>query len=188
MEAVGEHGTSVHALDSILREGFRRSRNVWDWLGDGVYFWENNFSRAREWATEQHGSDGCVVRASIELRDCVDLTNRGWFQLMRDHADELRRRMDEAGIALPRQAGKNHAQDRLVVNYLVERLEAAGVGVACLRAVFSEGEPAFQSSGFYSQAHVQIAVRDLTLIRITDYWTEGRGWTKLGERGMLEKL
>ena len=35
---LGYHGTSVIAADRILEDGFRISKNAYDWLGDGVYW------------------------------------------------------------------------------------------------------------------------------------------------------
>ena len=36
---VGHHGTSQQIADQVLSGGFLVSKNAYDWLGDGVYFW-----------------------------------------------------------------------------------------------------------------------------------------------------
>ena len=38
LEVLGYHGTSASRAAQIMREGFRMSRNDWDWLGEGIYF------------------------------------------------------------------------------------------------------------------------------------------------------
>ncbi len=48
----GFHGTTLAAAQSIERDGFKLSEKRWDWLGDGVYFFQDGPYRARalEWA------------------------------------------------------------------------------------------------------------------------------------------
>ncbi|HEU4883856.1 MAG TPA: hypothetical protein VFT45_16470 [Longimicrobium sp.] len=50
MRAIGYHGTSAEAARRILSSGFEISRNEYDWLGDGAYFFQDAPLRAREWA------------------------------------------------------------------------------------------------------------------------------------------
>jgi hypothetical protein len=40
IELVGYHGTNRQAAESILANGFETSQNEYDWLGEGVYFWQ----------------------------------------------------------------------------------------------------------------------------------------------------
>jgi hypothetical protein len=37
LRAVGYHGTSTAVAQTVLRDGFKISRNVYDWLGAGVH-------------------------------------------------------------------------------------------------------------------------------------------------------
>ena len=66
----------------VLRDGFRISRNAYDWLGDGVYFFQDAPNRAREWAAQRYGSDGVVIRSVIRLDDCLDLLDIQWNDLL----------------------------------------------------------------------------------------------------------
>src|SRR5438445_9476736 len=50
IEAYGYHGTTVESARTIMREGFEHSREGYDWLGDGIYFWQDAPERAWEWA------------------------------------------------------------------------------------------------------------------------------------------
>ena len=80
----------------------------------------------------------------------------------------------EAGLRLPRQTVGAHRLDREVINYTVGVLAERGITVRCVRSAFSEGRPVYPDSAIYDRAHVQIAVRDVTLcIRRT--WLEPHG-------------
>ena len=58
------------------------SQNAWDWLGSGIYFWEQNPLRALEYAVESAErkqfnkkpiSTPFVLGAIIDLGNCLDL-------------------------------------------------------------------------------------------------------------------
>ena len=84
----GYHGTSVEAAERILTEGFKPSQNQWEWLGHGVYFWQDAPLRAYEWGREwlkRRGYDGpvAVVAAEILLVDFMDLLDQQGMRLLR---------------------------------------------------------------------------------------------------------
>jgi hypothetical protein len=54
--------------------------------------------------------------------------------------------------------------DRAVVNYAARMLAREGESVRAVRGVFAEGAPVFPGSAIMNRAHVQIAVRDASLI------------------------
>ena len=50
---IGFHGCDRKIRDSIITQkskNLKPSENSYDWLGNGVYFWENNHERALEYA------------------------------------------------------------------------------------------------------------------------------------------
>lgn len=50
---LGYHGCDKEVGEQILagKADFKTNEeNTWDWLGHGIYFWENNPKRAKEWA------------------------------------------------------------------------------------------------------------------------------------------
>lgn len=67
MRAIGFHGTSAGAAQRILSTGFEISRNEYDWLGDGAYFFQDAPVRALEWARQRFGDDAAVLGAEIDL-------------------------------------------------------------------------------------------------------------------------
>jgi hypothetical protein len=52
LQVYGYHGTSQTKALSILDRGFRASDNDYDWLGTGIYFFQDAPLRAKQWATE----------------------------------------------------------------------------------------------------------------------------------------
>ncbi len=50
---IGFHGCDISVRDKVVcsgTESLKASDNEYDWLGGGVYFWENNYDRAYEFA------------------------------------------------------------------------------------------------------------------------------------------
>jgi hypothetical protein len=160
MRAIGYHGTSIEAVQRILSSGFQISRNEYDWLGDGAYFFQDAPARAREWAEQRFGTDAAVVGAEIDLVDCIDLLDIGWQAVVEQSYADLLLRLQASGQPIPHQTSGAHRLDRAVVNHTVGLLQRAGIPVRTVRAAFAEGKPLFPGSGLWSRAHVQIAVRD----------------------------
>src|SRR6266516_1241891 len=71
---VGYHGCSRETAERILAgERFIPSRRSYDWLGEGIYFWEYGPYRAYEWAEGKHRENAAVLGATIRLGRCVNL-------------------------------------------------------------------------------------------------------------------
>ncbi|MGB5637309.1 MAG: hypothetical protein WBM44_25005 [Waterburya sp.] len=51
LEVYGYHGTSLSAAQKIIEQGFNFSINDYDWLGTGVYFFQDAPLRASSWAS-----------------------------------------------------------------------------------------------------------------------------------------
>jgi hypothetical protein len=169
---VGYHGTSQDAAADILKSGFRPSRNDYDWLGDGIYFFEDSAERAWAWARELFGAEAAVVGAEIELKDCMDLKQPSWAKLLNELYNEFLADLKALGQDPPvqRPGSGAHRLDRAVINYAAGVLGEEGFAIRTVRGVFAEGAPAFPGSHVYDLSHVQIAVRDEALI--TKVWLE----------------
>jgi hypothetical protein len=164
MGAIGFHGTSTEAARRILSGGFEISRNEYDWLGDGAYFFQDAPVRAMEWARERFGKEAAVIGAEIDLADCIDLLDIPWEQAIVRTFQRYLGHLTRSGIPIPRQSQGAHRLDRGVLNYLVDGLAHDGRKIRSVRAVFPEGEPMYPRSALLTRAHVQIGVRDLTAI------------------------
>ncbi|SRR5579875_394296 len=83
--------------------------------------------------------------------------------------NNLKRAMDWAkkhfkANAAVKQTALKHNRDRAVIEYLIEQYRVRGTAIRCVRSSFNEGKPIFPMSAIYRQAHIQIAVRDTSLI------------------------
>ena len=169
--AIGYHGTRISAAQAILDEGFRISENQYDWLGDGVYFFQDAPQQAWDWALERYGDDAAVVGARIRTAECVNLLDTGWNSFMANVYNSYLSFLNRLGDQVPEQSGGNHRLDREVINYAVGVLEDSGYNVACIRAAFAEGRPVYPNSAILDLTHVQIAVRHPDRC-LDDIWLE----------------
>lgn len=160
MIAKGYHGTSLTAAKSILEAGFRISRNPYDWLGDGVYFFQDAPTRAWDWAIAHHGNDAAVIGAEIHIVNCIDLLDVDWYPVITNSYNSFLKILKDSGRSLPEQSEGAHRLDREVFNYTADVLGARGQKIACVRAAFAEGRAVYADSAIFDRSHVQIAVRE----------------------------
>ena len=156
---VGYHGTSRKHARNILRRGFKPSGNDWDWLGRGIYFFEEDLERAQEWAREHHVDDPAVIAAVIDLGGVLDLNQRGTLDQLQLAAKQLEASYHSAGQTLPNNRGQRRMFDNLLINYFCNKAASAHV-YPVVRGLFEEGPPIHAASAFRRLTHVQLAVRD----------------------------
>jgi hypothetical protein len=180
MRAIGFHGTSTEAAQRILSSGFEISRNEYDWLGDGAYFFQDAPLRAWEWARQRFGPDAAVIGADIDVSDCIDLLDIPWERLVVSAFNRYTEQLVRSGLPIPKQSHGAHRLDRGVLNYLVDGMVEDGMMVRSVRAVFPEGEPMYPGSALLTRAHVQIAVRERTAIVRT--WRQEKEAAHAGSR------
>jgi len=179
---IGYHGCDAAVASRVLRgaQRLKPSVNAYDWLGQGIYFWEHGPQRAREWAIEQARLSGkkviqpAVLGARINLGDCLDLLDIANTRSLGKWYTELRRRVRQRGAPMPENRnapGSNSGdkvlryRDRAVIDYTVNRIaEEEGILHQTVRGVFLEGKPAFPGSKIALKSHIQIAVRDVACI------------------------
>ncbi len=154
----GYHATKkTHAEEALRKGSFHPSINPGDWLGHGTYFWENNPSHAIQWAYDNYGKDGgSVLKASIMLGKCLDLSNGTLASIVKVAYDNLREEYNKKGKDLPindPNDPKNHRLDCAVMNKIPEVVE-----IDTIRAPFYEGDPIFPSSFLLTYSHIQIVV------------------------------
>ena len=167
----GYHGTGIQAANAVIRDGFLLSQNSYDWLGDGVYFFQDAPNRAWEWAHSRHPDDPAVVGADLELADCMDLLDNAWIPVLADAYNAYIGLLKETGRTPPAQTGGAHRLDREVINYAIGVLSQSGIEISCVRGAFAEGRPAYPGSALYDRTHVQISVRDVSKC-VRQVWLE----------------
>jgi hypothetical protein len=170
---LGYHGCEA-AFARDVRSGrialmeWKPSRNPYDWLGEGIYFWEASRTRAEQWAAENFGEHGDVLEVEIDLGQCLDLLESTYHGALREVHKNLRTAYGAQGLSLPKNRKKLHDLDCLVINRFVELAEQQGIHFQTVRGVFEDGRPLFPGSVMRTQSHIQIAVRDNQRMRIRD--------------------
>lgn len=146
------------------------SENDYDWLGSGVYFFERGPERAAEWAAGAH-DDPCVLRARIRLDSCLDLTDLAGIEALRPYYDLFVESVGPERAATLRQNPGARRLDREVMNFACVALEEQGTPVKVIRQAFQEGDSIWTDPDgriphalVYDRTHVQVAVRDHTVI------------------------
>lgn len=82
-----------HGCQTVFANGVRAGRvslaqwtpsqNSYDWLGEGIYFWEASQTRAEQWAVEQFGDQADVLEVEIELGQCLNLLENTYHDDLR---------------------------------------------------------------------------------------------------------
>jgi hypothetical protein len=148
------------------------SKNRYDWLGQGIYFWEHDPERALRWAQEkaqreEEKTGKCytpaVVGAIIQLGQCLDLTQVMFTELLAKSYEMLEVDLASVGKKIPLNKGmdlKARERDCAVVNACIAYMAKKRRRFQTVRAPFLEGEEAFPGASFRVESHVQLAVRD----------------------------
>lgn len=142
------------------------SENPYDWLGKGMYFWENDPARAFQWAESamkypqnqrQVVTKPAVVGAVICLGKCLDFMEITNLQKLKAIYDEL----TSLGIDLPENTGRDFYRrnlDCFLINALVAQEKSQGIEYDSVRGVFFEGNELYKNAGFREKNHIQISV------------------------------
>ncbi len=168
-QVVGYHGCDAAvAARLVVGESFVPSRNPWDWLGPGIYFWEHGPDRAWRFAEDQKQrgkvARPVVVGAVLQLGRCFDLLDTRFTALLAQAYPAWRRRALKVG-PLPKNAGRTpdlelRRLDCAVLTWYLDLLDGVGDRYDSVRGGFTEGRPVFPGSGIRREHHIQIAVRN----------------------------
>ena len=114
---LGFHGCHQSTFRSVVHnsEQLRQSSNSYDWLGNGIYFWEQNYQRAFEWAINRYGeNDAAVIGAVIDLGKCLNLTDSAATGILRNGYQILKVRCKITGEPLPKNRPSYKSTDILL--------------------------------------------------------------------------
>lgn len=173
---LGFHGCNKSTYENVLFKGetLRKSENSYDWLGHGIYFWEQNFVRAQDWAMQRYGeTDAYVIGAILDLGYCLNLTDSFSAEYLKLGYQLLVLRCELAGVPLPENRPSKKTTDILlrdldcaviqqIHDFAEEDEEAAFDSV---RGVFVEGPPPYQGAEFREKTHVQLCIRNPNCIK-----------------------
>ena len=177
---IGFHGCDEPIRDRILagEEALKNSKNPYDWLGHGIYFFENSPKRALDFIQylKDHPRPGkatiekpSVIGAIINLGRCLDLLDAEYLELLRESHKVLEASNKKLGLKLPLNRNANGTKDLLLrdldcltIEYLHKIIRNPFDSV---RGVFFEGDSLYPTSGFMDKNHIQICVRNPNCIK-----------------------
>ncbi len=183
---LGFHGCDESVGERVLagRDQLISSTNKYDWLGHGIYFWENSPTRAKQWAEflAKHSptpsnriAKPFVIGAIIDLGNCLDLTEASSLAYVSRGYSDMKFGFATIGLSLPKnepvaKGDKDLLKRKLdcaVINYVHamrdddERLKPFD----SVRGAFTEGEPLYEGARIMAKTHIQICVRKASSIR-----------------------
>lgn len=162
---VGFHGTT-HATAKRIVTGapMRPSRNEYDWLGHGVYFWEYGPQQAYQWARQNYSDNTriAVVGSMIRLGNCFDLLDPVNADLLVEAKKVLQLTLPKS--QMPRNHNARKWLDCAVFEsfYQIRKEESDIIDTA--RAVYvptGNSKRLWERSWLYRETHVQLCVRNV---------------------------
>ncbi|RYY05936.1 MAG: hypothetical protein EOP43_07710 [Sphingobacteriaceae bacterium] len=186
------HGCDLEVRNKLVNypNQVEISTKPYDWLGHGMYFWENNYARALQWAEERQAlgkiKTPAVLGAVLQLGYCCDFLDSKFITLVGQYFEAMREEYQHTGKTLPENADikDDSHKDKLIrkrdcatIEYMhrsifeasVEETTAKGFSELKIfdstRGVFTEGGPAFSGSGIAKKSHIQICVRNMNCIK-----------------------
>ena len=181
---IGFHGCDETVRNKIVNNQsmLYDSSNDYHWLGNRMYFWENNRQRALAFAEslKAHPQRGitavenpAVLGAVIDLGFCLDLMDSEFLQLVKQSYETLAASYQLLKLILPANTRPGTARDILIrkldcavienVHLLRKRKKARPFD--SVRGVFVEGEPLYPTAGFNEKNHIQLCIRNPNCIK-----------------------
>jgi hypothetical protein len=189
---IGFHGCDKSRQQDLLINSVSMpiSEQPYDWLGYGMYFWENNADRALEWAKDKESigkiKEAAVIGAVIDLGHCCDLLDSSFTKMLTAYYNLMKIELEKVGKSLPenKDLKSDGHHDKLLryldcatLEFMHEQIrtqykkDMAAKSHSSLkmfdsvRGVFPEGGAAYNGSGFYAKSHIQICIRNSNCIK-----------------------
>lgn len=171
---IGYHGCEKTIGERIIsgETTLYPSNNKYDWLGSGIYFWENDYTRALEFATEFGKKEPYVIGAVLLLGNCLDLTQRECTKIVKSSYDNLIEESIRMSVK-----NKKGAKGGINGDLLLRDLDCAVIEAIhsfnedkgykpydSVRAAFWEGKDLYENAGFKEKNHIQLCIRNTDCI------------------------
>ncbi len=172
---IGFHGCDKKVQEKVLlgKESISSSENKYDWLGNGIYFWENSPERALDFARlikknpQMHSSiikTPAVVGAVIDLGNCFNLVDSLYIKMLKVGYEILEDTTNKTGAELPVNKVPDKGGHPLIrdldcaVIQTIHKSRTSLPAFDTVRGVFQEGNEAYKGSGFKTKTHIQLCV------------------------------
>jgi len=173
---IGFHGCDKTVRDDVLNgKELKPSLNAYDWLGNGIYFWEADPKRALEWAQQASKRPAssikspAVLGAVIDLGNCLDLMNRQSIPILKLGYEWLKKSYENTEKVMPQNKNVKNSNDLLLreldcaviqkIHEVVKNNPELGlVPYDSVRGLFLEGNKVYEGSVFREKTHIQLCV------------------------------
>ncbi|MCB9233599.1 MAG: hypothetical protein H6581_18220 [Bacteroidia bacterium] len=181
---LGFHGCDKSVVEKVLNghQSLKHSNNKYDWLGNGVYFWENSPSRAMEYARHLKKNperannpikEPAVIGAVLKLGNCLDLLDYQNLKLLKFGYEILTESYKFSEFKMPVNKPIGNLNDLLlrdldcaVIETLHQvRKENGLVPFDSVRGVFWEGQEIYPNAGFREKDQIQICIRNPNAVK-----------------------
>jgi hypothetical protein len=174
---IGFHGCEETVRDEIVsgKRAMTRSTNKHDWLGQGFYFWQNNYERALDFATNPPGkkryNKPSVLGAVLDLQNCLDLLDTKYLKLVQASYFNQEILFREEGKPMPQNKPGLSTSDLVIRELDCTVIENVHSNLNddepfdSARGMFVEGDPLYPGAGFHEKNHIQICIRNPNCIK-----------------------
>ena len=176
---LGFHGTNEETVQTILNDNRRhldKSANEHDWLGGGIYFWENDPVRALKFSKERMNwkkvtdKKPAVIGAVIDLGLCLNLFDQPALIELKESYDQFKKDFESMSLPLPVNGEDGRLWSRDLDCAVIENVHGlrAITGLPSyetVRSSFQEGKEVYPGTEFRLKNHIQIAVRNTKCIK-----------------------
>lgn len=153
------HGCDKDVAEAVLsgQATLQPSKNDYDWLGNGIYFWVDSPERAVSWANLRRSSPSVIGALaypgnSLAYEATLGISAAAGTPLpvnsVRENGIFMKRQLDCAVIQMVHKIRESKSMDAYDTVY----------------GVFEEGELVYPGAGFRDRTHVQIAIRNPEMI------------------------
>lgn len=163
---LGFHGCDKAVRDAVIKGKImlNYSRNKYDWLGSGIYFWENDYDRALDFAQNhpvREIKSPTVLGAIIDPGYCLNLLNTRDRKIMTDSYSNFNSRI--SGVF---NRDDLHNLDYAVIEEIHQiRHSLSQPPFESVRNAFTEGRELYPGAGFQDKNHIQICIRNPNCIK-----------------------
>jgi hypothetical protein len=175
---LGFHGCDKELADKVIsnNDNLIPSTNDYDWLGNGIYFWEFNCQRALDYAQfiknnpsrcKQKIKNEAVIGAVIDLGHCLNLLDSESIEIVKQGYLMLKSFHEQTGIPLPLNKNTIDSEKDLLLRKLdcavIEMIHAFNKKTDkrpydSVRGLFPEGKELYDNAGFKEKSHIQICI------------------------------
>lgn len=170
---IGFHGTKKKAYDSIKIEGFRVKARDTHWLGQGVYFFLEDFEEAKRWAVYCIDADPKEVLGVIEARievpynQYLNLDTASGHDLLVKYAKDVITQIEEKQIGVEGELSKEKIRCLILDSISRESVKVITMSFQ-KKPSKSVNEPHVIGNAF-DKRHIQICVRDTNCIKSQEF-------------------